>query len=65
MSKESLVNRVHNLLNSYSTMPVELNRQLGLLMITHSKEAILAALIECAAIAYARLPYQSLKEANE
>jgi hypothetical protein len=34
-------------------------------MITHSKEAILAALIECAAIAYARLPYQSLKEANE
>ncbi|WP_266018479.1 hypothetical protein [Brucella intermedia] len=65
MSKESLVNRVHGLLNSYCTMPGELNRQLALLMIKHSKEAILAALIECAAIAYARLLYKSQKEPNK
>ncbi|MGV1803858.1 DUF2513 domain-containing protein [Agrobacterium vitis] len=55
MSKESLVDKVHSLLNSYSKAPDKLNRQIGLLMITHGKEAILASLIECSAIAYSRL----------
>lgn len=61
MSRESLVNKVHHLLISYSTRQDELNRELGLLIVRHNKEAVLAALIECAADAYAATDHKANK----
>lgn len=55
----SLVDKAHEVCKRYSSEPEELNRQIGSLMVSHGKEPVIAALIECLSISYTRLRFSS------